>query len=163
MNTSKIAQATERYCCKTRPGLWAWASCCFWLGRPLQTLHFLVLKLVVRKKEALLVTHSINLWLVLQAFSLRSFNQGVLCAGWSGSLSTRQISRFATREFGLNTESLTRVLHLNYFSGSGGCRCFCPPCPRSSIKGISMFAGSWFLWERPRLRLTFTNLSDSML
>lgn len=82
-----------------------WAKpCCFWLGRPLQTLYFLVLKLVVWKKEALLVTHSINLWLVLQAFSLRSFNQGVICAGWSGSLSTRQISHFATRKFGLNTE-----------------------------------------------------------
>lgn len=78
--------------------------------------------------------HSLT-WLVLQAFSLRGFNQGVLF--WLNRFTVYMaMSHFITGEFVLNTPSLRRVLQLNYLSGSSGCRCLCPPFPPSSIKGI---------------------------
>lgn len=98
--------------------------------------------------------HSLT-WLVLQAFSLQALNQGVLC--WLNRCTMHiAMSHFTTREFGLNTQSLRRVFQLNYLSGCGGCRC--PPDPHSSIKGIFILAGGWFLGEWARLGRTITNL-----
>lgn len=74
--------------------------------------------------------------------------------GWTSSHSKCHIS-----PQGRNTQSLRQVSHLNYLPGSSGCRCLYPPSPHSSIKGIFTFTGAWFLWERPRLRLTITSLS----
>ncbi len=161
-----LAQTRARWGCRDSSNVFLCLgrSCWFWLARRIQTLPRFEStcsekEQVSRRGNAL--HHSLT-WLVLPAFSLRGFNQGVLCRLNRFTTHTA-MSHFTTREFGLNTQSLGRVLHLNYLSGSSGCRCLCPPYPHSSIKGIFTFAGSWFLRERPRLRLTITKLSDSTL
>jgi len=93
--------------------------------------------------------------LVLQAFSLQDLFKGF--PRWLKRF-TRHIEmlHFTTREL----VSIPRTLdvHFNYLSGSSECRCIWPLCPHSSIKGIFPYAGCWFLWERPRPKLTITSL-----
>lgn len=150
-------------------------SCWVWLGHHSQTINFLCLKVFVHKKEkkcqlVRLVAHFIILW---QGLCCRRFPSKDLIKVFCVLVElvhTRHsvwyihmaMSYFTTRDFSLNTLSLKSVLHLNYLSGSSGCRCPCPPYSHPSIKGIFKFAGNWFLWEQPCLRLTITNLSDPM-
>lgn len=132
--------------------------CCLWLARRFLT-HFLGFA-GTAFSQAGNTLHCSSRGLCCRRFPSQALIKAS-SAGWTGSPYARRRSHFTTGEFGLNTPGLGRVSHLNDLSGSSGCRC--PPSPHSSIKGVFTFTGGRFPWERPRLRLTITNLSFSTL